>query len=116
MVHWIHGYVFDVAIRKKTDNDYNLIKIKNYKESIKCFEEVLRIDPNDLLALNNKVISYLKSGQYKEADKIFRKEYQSDKDEGKFNYNQACITCLRKETQKALNFLKYRSIVMKNIK
>ena len=81
-------------------------KIENYKESIKCFDEALRIDPNNILALNNKAISYLKSGQYDNAYNFFKEVYQLDKDDGKFNYNQACLASLKNETHKALKLLK----------
>ncbi|MBA7522016.1 hypothetical protein ES705_14128 [subsurface metagenome] len=82
-----------------------LSKIENFKESIKCFDEALRIDPNNIPALNNKAISYLKSGLYDEAYTLFKKVYQLDQDDGNFNYNQACIAALKNETYKALKLL-----------
>ncbi len=50
---------------------YNLYKLGKFEEAIKCYDEVLKIDPKDIDALNNKGIVLGKLGKLDEAIKCY---------------------------------------------
>jgi len=48
---------------------------KDYEKSIKLFDEALKIDPRDIVTLNNKRNILLSHGKLDEAELIFKKSY-----------------------------------------
>ena len=50
---------------------YDLYKLGKFEEAIKCYDEVLKIDPKDIDALNNKGIVLGKLGKLDEAIKCY---------------------------------------------
>ena len=52
---------------------YDLYKLGKFEEAIKCYDEVLNIDPKDIDALNNKGIALGKLGKLDEAIKCYDK-------------------------------------------
>ena len=58
-------------IWKEKGNEF--FKIGNYEEAIKCYSYALQIDPNDIPALNNIGLTFLKMGRIDEAKEIQKK-------------------------------------------
>lgn len=57
-----------------------LMSLEFFPTAISSYDEVLSFEPNDVVALNNRGLSYLKDGRIKKAWKDFEKAYQLSED------------------------------------
>jgi Putative Zn-dependent protease, contains TPR repeats len=71
---------WEIAISIKKSN--NLIKDGKIEEAVPYFDNILKLDPQNFLALNNNAVAFNKIGKYAEsmelADKILKKDPEND--------------------------------------
>jgi len=82
-----------------------LIDLERYEESIKYFDKVLEIQPNNITALVNKGVALQELKKYEEAMVSYNQVLKIDKNNDNIYYQKASIESLRKNKKEALRLL-----------
>ena len=80
-VYWVRETnVSDFAKTTNSKSPNTLIWTFFYEEALKCYNNALKLDKNDLSAIYNKGIVLKEIGKYEEALKCFKKALELDPD------------------------------------
>ncbi|MCQ2349000.1 MAG: tetratricopeptide repeat protein [Paludibacteraceae bacterium] len=90
-----------------------LTDVNAEKEEI--YNEVIKNYPNDVRGYNNLGVIYFNEGKYADADRMFKKVYTMDKQNGVANYNCAVMSVYYGDVDRAEEFLGKANGVGENI-
>jgi len=82
-----------------------LSQVGDYVNAISCYDEGLKIDPNDSNVLVNKGDALTNISNYDEAKQCYDKVLAKNPNSSMALYNKACLIALQGETEESLNLL-----------
>ena len=95
----------------------DLLEQDKYEEAIRYFDQILKVEPNDIIALSNKGAAYAQSGNYEESLKFFNKALEVNPSDVYILSNKgAALSKLGKVDEALLTVEKILDIEPNNVK